>query len=272
MIKYESIVDSQQIAARIVSFKNDTSLRLFSMHWHHGTELLYCRKGKLEIRIRDANFQMEQGDLIYVNSNIPHETRSKEPNDVIMIQFKELFYDESEVIVDLNTKRKSIEKTIKKELIALLENIEHINKEKELYYELRINSELYQLKYLLLKHFGKENTYPTPDKDVVKAVEGSLHFIEENYKLMIDVSDVAKNSGYSLSYFSRSFKSFLGTSCWNYIQNRRLQAALKLLRDDRNKPILDIAFESGFPNIKSLRVALYNDSGMTPSEYRNNLK
>ncbi|MFV0255100.1 MAG: helix-turn-helix domain-containing protein [Erysipelotrichaceae bacterium] len=271
MLKYEAINVDQETQVRIVSFKNDASLRFFSMHWHNSTELLYCRGGSLEVRIKEAQFIMKKGDLIYINSNIPHETRSNEPNDVVMIQFKKLFYDRQSFDIDLNTTINKLDSQLKVETIHLIEHCEKIYLEKKQHYTLQLNSILFSLKYSLLEYFGKKHHNPNYSSSLVMVLEASLHYIEENYQYNISVAEIAEQSGYSLSYFSRNFKEFLGISCWHYLQNRRLQAALKML-SSTNKSILEVAIEAGFPNIKSLRKSLYYDAKMTPSEYKALLK
>ncbi len=271
MITYELIQANQETSVKIVSFKNDTSLRLFSMHWHNSTELLYCRKGTLEIRIRDAQFTMKEGDLVYVNSNTPHETKSTEPNDVVMLQFKNIFYDREERYLELNTVMHEIDAEKKKEIVQLIEKSATIESEKEEYYDLLLNSVLYQLKYLLMKNFSKKLLEHSYSLDTMEMLELSLIYIEKNYMYPLEVEEIAKYLGYSFSYFSRSFKNFLGISCWHYIQSRRLQLALKIIKDS-DKTIVDVALEAGFPNVKSFRQALYQDASITPKDYRQLIK
>ncbi len=57
-----------------------------------------------------------------------------------------------------------------------------------------------------------------------------------------------------------------------YINNKRLEYAVKLLMDAPNFTITAIAEASGLPNIPTFNRLFRNKFGMTPSEYRNSIK
>jgi len=46
---------------------------------HEGEEFMYLFEGNLEFRTRDQKFVLEEGDCLYLNSEIPHAFRSLSP-------------------------------------------------------------------------------------------------------------------------------------------------------------------------------------------------
>ena len=53
-----------------------------------------------------------------------------------------------------------------------------------------------------------------------------------------------------------------------YIDNLRVLAALRLLRDKPNYTIAVVAEEAGFSNVRTLQRRIQDAIGMTPVEYR----
>lgn len=267
MLKYESINVSQETMARVVSFKNDHSVRIFSRHWHKSTELLYCRKGSLIVGIHAQEYTITEGEILYINSNIPHETKSIEPNEVHMIQFKHPFYDINREAIILNTMVEKISLDTFKTLTDLMMEATRINWDRPDYYELKLNALLSEIKYILACNFLREKEVQETDSMMNQVLQDVILYIDENYQFGITVNDAANYTGYSLSYFSRKFKEYTGISCVQYLQNRRLEKALELMSQTKMS-ISEISISSGFPNVKALRKSLYEGIGMTPTEYR----
>ncbi|WP_417089455.1 helix-turn-helix transcriptional regulator [Eubacterium maltosivorans] len=77
--------------------------------------------------------------------------------------------------------------------------------------------------------------------------------------------------GYSEFYTTRKFKEISGMPFRDYLRHRKLAFALKEVRD-REKSLLDIAFDYGFSSHEAFTRAFKKTYGVTPSEYRKNPK
>lgn len=83
----------------------------------------------------------------------------------------------------------------------------------------------------------------------------------------ITVSDIADYLEMSRTYLSKLFKNNMGISIKEYISNIRLQHAIDdLIMTDY--PIIDIALNNGFPNIKSFNSYFRKEYKQSPLEYR----
>ena len=72
--------------------------------------------------------------------------------------------------------------------------------------------------------------------------------------------------------YGKLLKQNVNMTTTGYINNKRLEYAIKLLMDTRNFTITAIADECGIPNVPTFNRLFRNKFGMTPSEYRNGMK
>jgi AraC-like DNA-binding protein len=78
---------------------------------------------------------------------------------------------------------------------------------------------------------------------------------------------VAGACGLSTSYFSRAFKASTGWTPHSWLQARRIDRALELLRDNR-LPLADVALQSGFADQSHFSRVFRSITGQTPGAIR----
>ena len=93
----------------------------------------------------------------------------------------------------------------------------------------------------------------------------SNHFNEE-----ISIERLARELFVSKSFLIRRFHSEIGVSPKQYLTQIRLQVAKSMLVHT-NKPIVEIAQESGFGSEKNIFYACRTMLGVTPTDYRDNV-
>ncbi len=91
------------------------------------------------------------------------------------------------------------------------------------------------------------------------------NYIEENSMLPINISDLAKNSGYSYDHFRHLFKQTFGISPKNYLTDIRCTHALDMLQNSDLK-CTDIAYECGFSDSSQMSKMIKNKYGISPIE------
>ena len=81
----------------------------------------------------------------------------------------------------------------------------------------------------------------------------------------------AEHFGYNSSYFSQMFRANVGINFYEFLTRRRLREAVREL-DRTDKKILNIATDTGFPNLKSFNTRFKELFDRTPTQYRESLK
>ena len=91
--------------------------------------------------------------------------------------------------------------------------------------------------------------------------------IEAHLYSMLSIEDLASLTNNSLTAFKRKFKEFYQTSPANYIKNKRLEKASKLLKIS-DLSISDISFDCAFNDLAHFSNSFKAKFNVTPSEYR----
>lgn len=105
--------------------------------------------------------------------------------------------------------------------------------------------------------------------DLLKNMNDSLKYIEENLTNEIDFKMVARLAQCSEYHFKRMFSFLAGIPLSEYIRRRRLSLAAFELNKSNIK-IIDVAIKYGYSSPDSFTRAFQNLHGVTPSEARNN--
>lgn len=92
-------------------------------------------------------------------------------------------------------------------------------------------------------------------------------YIEENFHLNVSLDEIARNAGLSVSSLQRHFKEAYGTTVVEYIRNRKLSFAKKLI-EENNMPITEAALQVGYTTPSSFTTAFKRVYGYTPQKSR----
>ena len=106
---------------------------------------------------------------------------------------------------------------------------------------------------------------PETAGDVDPQIDEVLHYINTHLDDELSVENLAAMCYLSRYYFMRRFKETTGYTVHNYIQQKRLAAALERMEEGAN--VTDAALESGFTEYSSFLRAFRKAYGASPSEY-----
>jgi AraC-like DNA-binding protein len=81
------------------------------------------------------------------------------------------------------------------------------------------------------------------------------------------ITRLARVSGVSAAHFARSFRQAFGSPPHRYLLTRRIERAAAMLRDT-NRPITDIAFETGWKSLGTFGRIFRDIIGASPGEIR----
>lgn len=91
--------------------------------------------------------------------------------------------------------------------------------------------------------------------------------IDRDYAKPLDISALARVALMSEAHFIRSFRAVFGETPHRYLQRRRIERAMTLLRYT-TYPVTDIAFAVGFQSLGTFSRTFQAIVGRSPSAYR----
>ncbi|KQU09002.1 AraC family transcriptional regulator [Bacillus altitudinis] len=103
--------------------------------------------------------------------------------------------------------------------------------------------------------------------DYYERIQHSIEFIEENLQNNISIKDISSKSCFSAFHFQRLFQAITGFSVQEYIRNRRLSEAARLLKET-NQNILHIAIAFQYGSQEAFARAFLQFFGVTPGRFR----
>jgi AraC-like DNA-binding protein len=83
----------------------------------------------------------------------------------------------------------------------------------------------------------------------------------------LDVPTIARAAHVSPAHFSRQFRATFGETPHRYLQRRRVERAMELLRET-NLPVTEICFDVGFNSLGTFTRTFREIVGQPASEYR----
>jgi AraC-like DNA-binding protein len=274
-IIHEYIQNTQDLPFKIFEFHAHNLKRIVPMHWHQSTEILYCAKGNLAVKVKDSKFLLKEKDFIVINTYEIHSTQSPTENWILCIQIPFSFISlltsnhfYKEYLFDANSCQKNFKKntmlTDYLDQILMLDN--HANN------NFIDNLKLISLVVNILTVLFDKYSIHTSDVHYMKNIsfiEQATNYLSEHYSQDIQLHDIAKYFSYSDSYTSRLIKSSLSTTFSEMLKIIRINKAVDLI-NTTDLRLNEIAEQTGFKNYRNLYNAFYQSYQMSPKEFKIN--
>ncbi|CAN5610934.1 helix-turn-helix transcriptional regulator [soil metagenome] len=91
--------------------------------------------------------------------------------------------------------------------------------------------------------------------------------MDRSYAEALDIEALAKAAHVSRAHFIRSFRATFGETPHRYLQRRRLERAMSMLRES-DRSVTEICFEVGFASLGTFSRTFRAILGVSPSDYR----
>jgi len=91
--------------------------------------------------------------------------------------------------------------------------------------------------------------------------------MDRSYDKPLDVAALARVALTSEAHFIRSFKETFGETPHRYLQRRRIERAMRMLRET-DEDVTGISIEVGFRSLGTFSRTFREIVGVSPSEYR----
>lgn len=91
--------------------------------------------------------------------------------------------------------------------------------------------------------------------------------MDRSYARSLDIPELARIACVSEAHFIRTFRATFGETPHRYLQRRRVERSLFLLRET-DRSVTDICFDVGFSSLGTFSRTFREIMGETPSAYR----
>ncbi|EKF20166.1 hypothetical protein NA2_05231 [Nitratireductor pacificus pht-3B] len=120
---------------------------------------------------------------------------------------------------------------------------------------------------LLTMLADKKDHLPAPSLMTLRFCERVRDFVTANLDKDLTIDRIAREVGWGTSTLQRHFKTHFGMTVFDFIRQKRLEAARSALADD-GIPIAHAAHLAGYNNISSFTTAFRRAYGVTPKQVR----
>ncbi len=257
---------------------------LVPYHWHNEIEIIYVEKGKIGVTINAESKIVNEGEMIFINSEDLHQINSIGDNysryyalvfSPDLLSFKSSDHCEIACIRPLINKTLKLPQSIDRnkdysiKVLDLFKEILEEYKFQQPGWYLDVKSCMYKL----FSIFTRENIFIELSSDISHVsykedqIKKALEYIHNNFNEKIYIDDIASALGINTQYFCRFFKSIIGKTPIEYINRYRINAASEFLQHE-DISIIDVCFRVGFEN-QSYFIKLFKKyNNMTPLEYK----
>lgn len=161
------------------------------------------------------------------------------------------------------------------ELTALLKDIQTEFAVGAYGHDVVVKAKILELLVLLKREFLAASDTEGKDSSAymlhARGVERAIAYMDKNFAGTITLEEIAKEAHMPRTYFCAVFKRLNGMTPWQYINIRRIDEALELLKHS-DDTVLKIAVRCGFNNTANFNRIFKKTTGLTPCEYRKTLK
>lgn len=218
-------------------------------HYHNSLELCIPIKGNNKLCINGAIYDMNVGDILFINSFEVHYFDIEKDSEYIACRIhKSILKDFFE-----EYKREGQEPRFPRVLTNREGNekvISLIQAWRQCFWE---NNPLQQHGFVNLLYGELAKIYPPQFVDVERNELGRqiLEYISQNFTRDIDLSGLAKRFGYSRNSISRTLHVLIGQDLRSYIGRLRVENAYRLMKNDPHLTVQAAAIESGFSSMNT---------------------
>jgi AraC-like DNA-binding protein len=133
----------------------------------------------------------------------------------------------------------------------------------------RVKDLTMKLKELSSARYGEE-TRAVVTAQVRHKLNTLMEYIHSSFNRPLTREELAEKIDLSPDYLSRMFKAHTGKKINDYINDVRIREACRLLLENRDDKIIDIAFVVGFESLATFNRAFMKTMNLSPTEYRQN--
>lgn len=244
------------------------------LHSHTFFEITFCVKGHSINTINGVPFSFQNGACVILRPGDVHSLTEYDPTVYEHIdlyafpkQFKSICDCAHPELYDrIVNATEPIYFSLSNEIFSFLFNHSLVLKEMLANKDPFLQTQYVAMMSVILSEWIRQESYrqtykPTWLQDLLPKFN-NINFVQKN------ITQIARETGFSLPYFSSQFKKYMGISAIDYLIKKRIHLSKYLLEKDDSLKILEIAGMIGFENPSTYSKHFLQEFKITPREYR----
>lgn len=234
------------------------------LHWHSFFEIEIILSGEGKYVINDVEYDIADNNVFLLTSTDFHYLRLDGTAEIVNISFDETMISDSDMtdlLFNRIAKAYHFESDEYERLVSVARALEH---------ECRIDGDCRGalLSYVIRCLLRKNKSIHKADmkEETLHGIRRAIIYIELHFREDISLETVAKEAGYTPTYFSRLFRRVTGKSYIEMLTKYRLGYAEALLVNGFS--VADACFSAGFGSLTSFQDAFKKKHGISPGEYK----
>lgn len=263
----------------------DSKIRF--LHCHDGYEVLMMKRGNVDMQIEDRMITLQPGDIVLIPPYVFHFARQQSTDTYcrVVLNMKEalirsliasnesyrhitdVFYQTPDYHIHVNG-------STLRQLIDLACALEAASGSKADAYGATILSKslLSIILVILNRQAAASSVAPilpqTQAPSMPKVVTDVIHYVDQNLAGDLSVSGIAESVHLNSVYLTRRFRQYSGLSLQQYIIEKRLAEAKRMLRNGQSPT--DVCYACGFNNYSNFSRTFTNHVKISPRQYQEN--
>ena len=244
------------------------------LHYHDELELLNIYKGSMHCVVGDVDYIAKEGDIVFINTRIPHYTYFPAECDYGLVQFRETDFIDGEIlrIIKYSARFQTIDdeqvRIIRNsELFEIMKNVISEAEKQDIAYDFYIRSGIFGILGSLYRMGVLTNAEAMYSSKEVQKIHSALSYINSHYSENITLEQISTHENLDPSYFCRVFKAATGATFTEYLNFVRVCKAETMLARS-NLGILEISEAVGFSSVSYFGRIFKRYRGVSPRTYR----
>ena len=159
---------------------------------------------------------------------------------------------------------------------SCISNAKKLFTEKEFGYEFAVHTQIINI-FIAFARFSNYSAVSTKQLSKKKSANSditltkALEYIETHLNEELTLEKISEIAGLTPNYFSNIFRKLTGMKLWDYVSEKRVALATKLLSENPNDSVITIALKCGYNNCPNFNRAFKKYTGMTPKKYKSSV-
>lgn len=259
---------------------NKGNAEIENLHYHSYIEIIYILEGGSCVYVGDKEYSLLKGDMIIINSGIPHESKATgettkelvvkfEPDTLYMSDgYANNFVYTMPVMFGIKNKdcifrRREIENTY---VPYALKNGAKECAKGEYGFEFAMKAELLRVFLWIVRKWKSKGIISEEFETHIDVLKPALEYAQNEYA-NADSLTAAKRCSLSYAYFSKLFKKTFSQSFSEYVNSIRINESKRLLISS-DQTITQIAMNTGFSTTSYYISVFKKITGETPYKFK----